>query len=249
MPKAQKISLVSSDDSAVVSEAVHVSDRHYFSILHLWSTFTFARRCQEREDSLIGVTAYDAEHRSLAISSVLSAVAFLEGLSNEVFQDAADRDQGVYTSPHIVSFSDETVALYSAFWNAKKNGESYGRVLDKFQIALTLAGKPRFNKGCNPYQDAQYLITLRNDLVHARPKSRVHGEPDTKHDHGLAKRFKSNRLMENAGSNPWYPDKCLGAGCARWAAESAKRLADEWAVQLGLQAFYLQDDLPSLTEQ
>jgi hypothetical protein len=52
----------------------------------------------------------------------------------------------------------------------------------------------------------------------------VHGAPDKKRQDGIATRSTDNQLMINATQNPWYPDRCLGAGCAQWAADSAKYL-------------------------
>ena len=41
----------------------------------------------------------------------------------------------------------------------------------------------------------------------------------------LRKQFPDNVLMNGSG-NPYYPDKCLGAGCATWAVASATAFAD-----------------------
>ena len=38
--------------------------------------------------------------------------------------------------------------------------------------AQTLRGSP-FDKGTNPYQDFSTLVTLRNDIMHLKPKDRV----------------------------------------------------------------------------
>jgi len=38
--------------------------------------------------------------------------------------------------------------------------------------------------------------------------------------------------------NPYFPDKCLGAGCAEWAVVSAKSFADDFCSRLDIQANY-----------
>lgn len=221
--------------------SVVVSSRQYFSSQHLWSSYDSARRCAALEAELLGVAHYTVEHRTLAMNAVMSAVAFLEGLANEAFQDAADKDSGQHVSPRIEPLSAADVARLSEFWGASKQGEKYVSVLDKFQMALLLCERERFAKGENPYQDAHYLVELRNDLTHARPVSQEHGVPDKKRQDGIATRFADNQLMVEATQNPWYPDKCLGAGCAQWAADSARKLAEAWCDRLGLEPYFIQE--------
>jgi hypothetical protein len=53
----------------------------------------------------------------------------------------------------------------------------------------------------------------------------------------LRGKFVDNRLMEGSG-NPWWPDHCLGHGCAEWAARSALVLADQICGDLGIKPNY-----------
>ena len=76
---------------------ITVASRQYLSTLHLRSSENAAKQCAVREAELLGVTHYTIDHRSLAINAVLSAVAFLEALGNEVFQDAAAVTAGSMT--------------------------------------------------------------------------------------------------------------------------------------------------------
>jgi hypothetical protein len=68
------------------------------------------------------------------------------------------------------------VALMGQFWDASEQGGRYVGVLEKFQMALLFAGKPKLEAGAYPYQDAKLLISIRNDLVHFRPVTQTHGE-------------------------------------------------------------------------
>jgi hypothetical protein len=38
--------------------------------------------------------------------------------------------------------------------------------------------------------------------------------------------------------NVWFPDHALGAGCAKWAIDSARAFADEWMMRLNLEPVY-----------
>ena len=43
-------------------------------------------------------------------------------------------------------------------------------ILEKYQMAIFLAGKEPLPEGREPYQPADLLIALRNALVHFRPE-------------------------------------------------------------------------------
>jgi hypothetical protein len=50
-----------------------------------------ARTCSELQEELVATTGgHDSRHRSAALATVFTSVAFLEALVNEVFQDAYD---------------------------------------------------------------------------------------------------------------------------------------------------------------
>jgi len=67
------------------------------------------------------------------------------------------------------------------------------------------------------------VIALRNLSVQYRPQSYSHDEPDLRAKVEDARaRITENALMAGA-NNPWFPDKALGAGCARWAVQTVPR--------------------------
>ena len=116
-------------------------------------------------------------------------------------------------------------------------------VLDKYQMALLFANKPKFDEGANLYQDAALLISIRNKLVHFRTKWRTHGQEsvsERKFEKKLAERVAPNALLA-ATDRPWFPDKCLGAACANWACATSRQLADEWSGCLCLFRSYASD--------
>jgi len=53
--------------------------------------------------------------------------------------------------------------------------------------------------------------------------------------------FESNRLMSNSG-NPYFPDHCLGAGCAHWAVATARGFTDDFFARLNLRPNYQRAD-------
>ena len=76
------------------------------------------------------------------------------------------------------------------------------------------------------------LVKLRNAVAHYQPEHLFANVP-----HRLKGKFAANALMAGAG-NPWWPDLCLGAGCAAWAIQTAMALADHVASAVGITPNY-----------
>lgn len=206
-----------------------VQMRAYFSSYHLWAAEHFAHLAQETE-SQPGGPDFDIQSRAYVTNSILSAVAFLEAAINEVYDDLADEHES-----YVALLSDTTKRLLNGLWSGDENVERW-RVLEKYRVALLCAGKPAFDKGGQPHQAAALLVRLRNRLIHARPKTRESADLDNL-DLALRASFQPHRRMASS-ANPYFPDKCLGAGCAEWAVLSARKFADEFFSRLGIQPNY-----------
>lgn len=163
------------------------------------------------------------QHRAFVTNCVLSAVAGLESSINELFDAAVRKD------PHVPpGISDQTLQLLAQLWET----EEQAPILNKFQIALTASGKALFQKGQNPYQDADSVVRLRNSLVHYKPELYLDSED---HD-SLLNRLKG-RFPENALSTPtntWFPHRCLGSGCCDWAIMTCESFLNEFYQRMGI---------------
>jgi hypothetical protein len=214
-----------------------VGSRHYFATEHLWNARHQARLCQERENFLVSENRYqpDIEQRTLAVSSVLASVAFLEALVNEVWQDAADTPSDE-TNQRLKGLSQGAVARLRELW-LSESVERALSILDKYRVALVCAEKPPLDTGRDPFQSVQIAIQLRNALVHFKPELQWHDET-----HQLEARLKS-KITENPLplGDPWYPNKALGAGLAEWAWQRCRDFANEWWKLIGLERDYLED--------
>ena len=122
------------------------------------------------------------------------------------------------------------------FWQATNNGRTIS-ALDKYQMALLLAGKPKLDEGVVLVQDVKLLVDLRNALMHFKPATQVEAASPGRFEAQLRSKFNPNPLMTGMG-NPYFPDKCLGASCAAWAFKAAKDLADEWSDRLGIWRYH-----------
>ncbi|MGE5443122.1 MAG: hypothetical protein ACM3SR_00780 [Ignavibacteriales bacterium] len=202
--------------------------RAYYSSYHLWAANHFVQLGVNIETAHSGKPIFIIEHRTYVTNAIFSSVAFMEAAINEIFQDATDNHQS-YISP----LDADTQALMVTLWDlTEERNRSAFSVLDKYQIALTFAREKPFPKGDLLYQDTDLVIKLRNELVHYKPKT-LGGSDIHKFENSLRGKFPLNALMNGSG-NPFFPDKCLGYGCAQWAVNSCKNYVDTFFAKLGI---------------
>ena len=211
--------------------------RAYFSTYHLWAALDFADKSGAIEEAHIGHSRFDFEHRALAISSVIAAGAFLESAINELFKDCIDDHQS-YVHPIPKQAQD---ALRDQWKTWHSHGRAKIGTLNKFKAALRCTGATPLPPDTPISRDATDVLALRNALVHFTPQW------ISKHDQHtfkrLGPRFPENVLMRDS-ANAYFPDKCLGSGCAHWAARSARAYADQFFAQLAVKPNYQRTSLP-----
>ncbi len=165
------------------------------------------------------------------MSAVVEAGAFLEAAVNELFKDCFD-DHHSYVETLNAS-SLEALKLQWTTWHDGKRRTI--PTLEKFDSALVSCGLDPLNRGAAPTQDAIDVLDLRNALMHSTPEW-VSAQEDHRFDK-LRSRFQGNVLMAKSG-NAYFPDICLGSGCASWAAASVRRFADHFFESIGVQPNY-----------
>ena len=185
--------------------------------------------------------AQKREHRSYAMASILSSVAFLEASLNELLASASDDYLPVGGGRGPLT-DIERQALYDV------RGQLGPPFLNKFQRVLTLLDRQPFDTATQPYQDTDTLVKLRNMLVHAIPARIPLGSTIqiAENDIQIAENdvlkilaSKNFALHPFADENsPFFPDKCLGAACAKWAENTARTFADEFFSRLGVTPAY-----------
>jgi hypothetical protein len=204
--------------------------RSYLSSHHLWAASHFSRLASDIEATWTAGPKFHFQHRGYVIAAVLESVAFLEAMINELLQDAADGHEGY------VGHLDAAIRVaLASLWSESRDGTL--STLAKYQLALVAAGQTPLERGANPYQAVQLVIKLRNALVHFRPES-ASGDTPQAIAAQLKGKFAPNRLLAGATGNPYFPDHCLGAGCAHWAAGAVRALADEACGRLGVSPNY-----------
>ena len=225
-------------ESLHFSYSIRAKSRHYFSLQHIQSAALFTRQCYQIEKNYDGVFSVDliADHWSYVTGAIFTAASFLEATINELFADTVDHPDG-----ELANYLDaSTKQLMADMWKRDIPRTAHYQIIEKFQIALTLARKPLLDFSRSPFQDVQTLIIIRNDLIHFEPVwTSVEAEKAHKRILSLQqeKKFALNPLITTA-LNPFYPDKCLSHGCAKWAVSNSIRFAEVFFSRMGVPVLF-----------
>lgn len=189
----------------------------------------FARHCGEiadREGELDWPQPSWEASRSYAIGAVVMAVSALEASINELYLEAVDRNTHA-----LGALTAEQIAQLEVLWEAVDRTQ----ILAKYQLVLAVCGKERLAKGAEPHQSADALIDLRNAVVHFKPEWDDELDEHARLEKRLARKFDSCVLASRAqGRMVWFPGRCLGAGCAKWAVATVERFVVEFCGRLGI---------------
>ncbi|SUB55084.1 Uncharacterised protein [Nocardia brasiliensis] len=173
------------------------------------------------------------------MAAVKFAVSFLESLVNDLLSDAADPYMSV--NGRMTVFAPVVIAELATVWNESEVRKTKRiQLLDKYQRSLRIAGAAQFVKADRIYSEVGDVIYLRNELVHFKVGWQQVGAKQNQAgdiERRLTPRFPHNR--QKIGM-PWFPNKCLASGCARWACDSATAFADEWLDRMSLPHDYKQ---------
>jgi hypothetical protein len=166
------------------------------------------------------------ECRSYATAAILLAVAALEASINEFYLEAED-----HAHVGMGSIPAEKCRVLADAWEEIDEFS----ILKKYELAVTLCGKPRLVRSTEPFQSAGALIELRNALVHYKPEWNHALDRHSKLEERLKGRFQDCALALKAkGKMLWFPHQCLGAGCAVWAVDSVRNFANDFATVIGV---------------
>jgi hypothetical protein len=197
------------------------------------------------------------KYTSYVTASILSAVAFLESTINEFYYVANDRVLEIKKMP------EEYRDKLSALWNVEgfRRGAN---ILEKYQSALKVLSLTQFHEGKEPFQSVKLLINLRNALVHYVPETvSIRPQPSINQISDLEKKLR-NRFRPNPfvpkfpvypssqpsrkADYPFFPERCLGYGCAKWASISCLSFVKDFFGRINVDWHYQQilSKLPKL---
>jgi hypothetical protein len=208
-------------------DSVTVHMRHYLSGDLIRAAALFSRELHRMESERGPTDADITRHRAFAIGAVTCSVAFLEAYINEFFSDTDELPTSIGGLP------SSTVGLLAKMWNRHVPRLP---ALDKYQVALELAGKDALMNGQAPFQDAQLLVKLRNALIHYEPETVLVAPRGTaQRDLEELERQLRDKFTLNPWTgigNPFFPDRCLGHGSSEWAVNSSLAFVEEFCTRM-----------------
>ncbi|WRH67125.1 MAG: hypothetical protein RSE13_01260 [Planktothrix sp. GU0601_MAG3] len=222
----------------------------FLSLTHIQAACFFAKSTYDLEKEYTGKDLNDEiiqKHSAYSIGSIITAVSYLEATINELFFDVANRSKEV----KVEHLPNGTPDRMKDMWeHIEKNS-----ILDKYEIALILADK-QFDKGKEPYQSVQYLIPLRNEIVHYHQKIIEIEEENEDPTNNNKKTWedklekfldKDKKIQLNpfltSPSNSFFPERCLGYGCAFWTIKYSVAFTKDFFQTMGLNFHNLPEGL------
>jgi hypothetical protein len=188
---------------------------------HLRCACLNAKICKEIEQEFLSgnnirdETDLYQEDIAYASGAVMSSVAFLEATINEFFHDFFDKFNNLK-----INKSNLLIELKSE-WDKNEDDFYWRKLEDKYEIVYKEIIGEKLYKKSKTYENFKDIIRIRNLLVHFKLKWQdvINEDNQYKINH-IRKKFKENPFREKTG-NPYFPDKCLAAGCAEWSIKSS----------------------------
>lgn len=209
--------------------------RFYYSHYHIMAAAFFARQSAQIEQKhrlQEAISSQDfSQHRAFVTGCVFSSVSFLEAQINEVFTDASEDKRD------FIHQLGDRILLFAEMWRLDVPRTASFPILKKYEIALALAQRAPFDRGDIIYQDTKLLIRLRNALIHYEPLSST-GNAKSSRDEEEKFRGKFALNPLTGSKTPFFPERCMGHGCAQWAVTTTIRFVDHFCGRIGIEPFF-----------
>ena len=218
--------LESSVHAKVTTSAVSLSLKANFSDNHMLSAAHFARQSAIIETNYKYEITEElrAEHKAYVTGAIIASVASLEATINEVFISAVD-DENLFED-----FDPTIPKILAELWNLDVVKKT--RFLEKCRLVLDVANKEKFDTKSSLFRKVDLLIKLRNAMIHYKPE----WDTDLKKHKNVGDALKKCGFNTNPFShdnNAFFPEKCLGHGCAEWSVKSTIEFIEDFYRRMG----------------
>lgn len=187
------------------------------SLHHLFAACRFATRLQAIEQEHLGQEFggfwEEALHNALGVATL--TVATLECYANEMYFEGS-----------ILGNALTPAAAHELAQLIDKES-----VLRKYSMALAVRADKQLDFGCDPVQNVDALIRLRNAVVHFRPEWFGEEGKHQKLSKVLQHRFSPSPFLLN---EPIFPRSWASASFATWALNSTVSFLDHFYAEIGL---------------
>lgn len=191
---------------------------------HIISAHNFAVSAAAIEDQDLGEVPSEEKwrYRAYVTAAVLSAAGFLEASINELYLELQK-----VTHSEDSHLRHELALLVSAWPQIVASP-----VLQKYQIALSVTDADPYNEEVSPFADAESLVRLHAALLSYSPDWDDNRGRRQILEERLKEAFSPSPLV--SASRPWFPDRCLSAGCASWAVKTVQLFANDFYERMAL---------------
>lgn len=193
---------------------------------HIITAHNFAEAAEALEERDLGDIAQEEkwQYRAYVTGSVLSAAAYLEASINELYLELTKISQtGDAPLRH-------ELALLIRVWPQIVRAP----VLQKYQLALSVADADQYNDTRPPFVDVDSLMHLRDALLSYDPEWEDGRGKHQTLEKRLLKKFPSSALVSS--QRPWFPDRALGAGSAKWAVLTVQVFYNDFCNRMSIPA-------------
>jgi len=184
------------------------------------------------------------EYRANVMASVMEAVACLEAYANEVVAESGDARPALLLRGMPATKISRLAAV-------RQDLRRTHPVVEKCDRIVQAIDGHALDHDDQRYVNAVLLVNLRNHLVHfdgewmevpsyeglsvpQRGRHRI--------ERVLMGKFPRDRFTHH--TDPFFPDQCLGAPCARWACVSAYQYSTWFANRIGAMECFFLTQLP-----
>ena len=191
---------------------------------HIISAHNFAESAGQIEEEDPGETPIEEKwrYRAYVTAAVLSAAGFLEASINELYLELQKVTQS--EDSHL----RHELALLVNAWPQIVTSP----VLQKYQIALSVTDADPYNEEVSPFAETECVVRLRSALLSYTPDwDDARGNRQVLEER-LQGAFPASPLV--SASRPWFPDRILGAGCAKWAVKTVQVFANDFYKRMAL---------------
>lgn len=208
----------------MATDTITADTRYSFTAQFLEASALFVRRARAIEATADANTdeQIQCEHRGLVCAVIMQCAAALETETHEICVHGPGAHLG----------SRGTDELARDFLRPVADIVDDQRTLSRFDLILHLLNRQSFDKSANPYQAAELVVRLRNEIIHYKSRWGVEMEKN-KLQAGLRALGHRPPPYTNPNMN-FFPHRCLSADCAAWALSSVVAFLEAFYAALGI---------------
>lgn len=192
--------------------------RYSFTAQFLRGSAIFAARAHEIEshgDQEV-TDELKVEHRAYVVGAIVQCAAGLEAEVSEILH---------YGVGHHLGSSGIDAAAQALLLPLAEVIDSQP-TLHRYELVLHLLRRPALDRGRNPYQAADLLIRLRNELIHYH--SKWGPEMDREKLFTRLEQLRMDKPPFMPSDSNFFPHRCLSASLASWAVTTAVAFIDNF---------------------